>query len=397
MSYILPANRRPLRGTVDLRDLITIMLPTFARREGGYLERAIESVLAQTHRKFEFIVVDDGSTDGSAELIGWYARQDSRVRHVRFDQNVGLPALTLGLAYPQASGDHFAFIFDDCTIVPHHLERLLAALRDAPDTVMAYGQAEARWRNGGSMVVGLPYDAANMRVGNNHIPNVSVMLRREAVETFGWYDPHVLLKRFCDWDLWARIGAQRPPVFVPEILAYEAGTKLPDSLGERVTVFTNLMLRYSRTDRRKALRPESLPSYNPFRADVLSDMSPQDRADLDYLIAEHMLAVGNERGLLTRFATEVPGSPEAKLAIIKNRYLERRVEILSRERNDLQSALLSHAPRFGRQAGGTRRRTPTPCGHNTRPRPAPCAPIWRRNSRALRRMRVRSQRLGWRI
>ncbi len=324
-----------------MNSLVSILLPTFARRDGGYLERAIESVLAQTHVDFEFLIVDDGSTDGSADLIEWYTRQDSRVRHVRFERNIGLPAMTLGLAYAQASGDKIAFIFDDCTIVPHHLERLAGALDAHPEALMAYGQAEAKWMNGGSLIIGQAYDAQNMRKGNNHIPNASVMLRREAIDTVGWYDPHVLLKRFCDWDLWLRIGERAAPVFIPEILAFESGTNLKDSLGERVTVMRDLMLRYSRTARSEALRPERLSAYDPFRTDIPMTLSPQDKVDLDQLTIEHFISVGNNEELLSRFGQEYSGTDDAKLAKIRARYLDRRVKTLATERNELQYALLS--------------------------------------------------------
>lgn len=323
-----------------MNSLVSILLPTFARRAGGYLERAIESVLAQTYVNFEFLIVDDGSTDGSADLIEWYTRQDSRVRHVRFERNIGLPALTLGLAYAKSSGDKIAFIFDDCTIVPHHLERLTRTLDAHPEALMAYGQAEAKWMNGGSLTIGQAYDAINMRKGNNHIPNASVVLRRKAIDTVGWYDPHVLLKRFCDWDLWLRISGHSTPVFVPEILAYESGTNLKDSLGERVTVMRDLMLRYSKTPRSEVLRPESLSSYDPFRSDILPNLSTQDRADLDQLIIEHFISVGNNEELLGRYGQEFSGTRDAKLAMIRARYLDRRVKTLAVERNELQYALL---------------------------------------------------------
>jgi glycosyltransferase involved in cell wall biosynthesis len=326
-----------------MKPLVSIFLPTFRRRLGGFLEQSIESVLNQTYKEFELIVADDGSTDGSADLIAWYARSDSRVKHIRFERNIGLPALTLGLCSNKANGSLYAFVFDDCTLMPYHLERLTEAFDANPAAAMVYGQAEAHWKNGRSTIIGQPYSAFDMRVGNNHIPNVSVMLRRSTVAQFGWYDPHVILKRFCDWDLWLRIGTERQPVFVNEVLAHENGTKLTDSLGEQVTVHTDLMLRYSRTDRNDSLLPQRLPSYDPLRTDVLHNMSEEDISNINYLILEHLLAIKDDDAILARFGR---GSSEDQgtIAEIERRYLKRRLQIVSEERNGMQQTLLALRP-----------------------------------------------------
>ena len=326
-----------------MSDRVSILLPTHARRAGGYLERSIESVLAQTHGDFELIVIDDGSTDGTADLIAWYARQDSRVSTLRFEQNVGLPALTTGAGYLQTTGDFVVATFDDCVLLPHHLERLLAALRADPAALMAYGQIETHWMAGGSVVIGAPYDAHHMRIANNHIPNACVMLRRQAVERFGWYDPHVLMKRFCDWDLWLRIGSTRAPTFVAEVLAHEFGTGLPDSLGERVTVFRDLMLRYSRTLRDDLLMPGELEKYDPFRLDVGLALSEQDIQDLEFLVLEHLLTIGDEDFLLRRFPYSAP-DPSAAVNGLRAKYLDRRLAMVGKERNSMQHELLSLRP-----------------------------------------------------
>ena len=69
--------------------LVSIFLPTHARCRGGMLQRSIESVLKQTYDHFELFVCDDASTDGSQELIAEYVGRDSRIRHLRFEPQVG--------------------------------------------------------------------------------------------------------------------------------------------------------------------------------------------------------------------------------------------------------------------------------------------------------------------
>src|SRR5262245_55477504 len=72
---------------------VSVVLPTWRRNAGGFLRRALESVLSQSFRDLELIVVDDGSTDGSRELVLDLQKRDPRIVYVRHEINSGLPAL----------------------------------------------------------------------------------------------------------------------------------------------------------------------------------------------------------------------------------------------------------------------------------------------------------------
>ena len=68
--------------------LVSILLPTF--NMGKYLNRSIESLLSQTFEDFELIVINDGSTDETAELLAFYAQKDPRIIIVNNSENLGL-------------------------------------------------------------------------------------------------------------------------------------------------------------------------------------------------------------------------------------------------------------------------------------------------------------------
>src|SRR2546426_1073796 len=88
------ADQTVLRSSnAPVAPLVSIVLPTYRRYRSGQLQRALESVLTQTFEDFEFLVIDDGSTDGSADLIEKLRAQDARVVHVRHERNCGLPGL----------------------------------------------------------------------------------------------------------------------------------------------------------------------------------------------------------------------------------------------------------------------------------------------------------------
>src|SRR5262249_25607593 len=81
-------------------ETVSVLIPVY--NGATYLEAAIESIRRQTHRDFEFIIVDDGSTDGSGELLQRIAPQDSRIRVVRGTHEGGVAARNRGLALARA-------------------------------------------------------------------------------------------------------------------------------------------------------------------------------------------------------------------------------------------------------------------------------------------------------
>jgi len=273
---------------------VSILLPTFARFRGGFLQRAVESALAQTWTNFELIVVDDGSLDGSNEYLAAVAARDTRVRHLRLEQNIGLPALTLSMAYKLASGEYFAWLFDDCELTPTHLETLVAALQENSGWAMAFGIAEATLSDDTHVRIGSPVIRERLADGHNDIPNVGVLLPRSTIERFGWYDPHVLLKRLCDWDLWARIAQEAEIGFVDQVVAIEHGPRLPESLGRTNLLDSSLALRYSRTSRNDRLQPEQLQHSDAFRRDILTDITSDETRDLEYILFEHAFTTLDE-------------------------------------------------------------------------------------------------------
>ncbi|HVF32741.1 MAG TPA: glycosyltransferase [Acidimicrobiales bacterium] len=110
--------------------LVSVMIPAYEAE--AYLGEAIESVLAQEHRRLEVIVVDDGSTDGTGEV----ARRYPEVRYHRQD-NAGNGAAR-NAAVELATGDYFAFLDADDRFVPATVSTLLAAFDRDPGLVVAY-------------------------------------------------------------------------------------------------------------------------------------------------------------------------------------------------------------------------------------------------------------------
>lgn len=107
-------------------ELISVIIPVY--QVEAYLPRCIDSLLAQTQKAFELILVDDGSPDGCGEICESYAARDARVRVIH-QQNGGLSAArNAGLA--AAQGAWIAFVDSDDWVAPDFLSRMLAAGED---------------------------------------------------------------------------------------------------------------------------------------------------------------------------------------------------------------------------------------------------------------------------
>lgn len=115
--------------------LVSVVIPVYNAER--YLEEAISSVLAQSNVRTEIILVDDGSTDGSAAVA---------LRHCPpakyFAQSNGGPAAALNTGASHATGDYLAFLSADDIWLPQKLEWQLAALSDDPECEMVFGHMQ---------------------------------------------------------------------------------------------------------------------------------------------------------------------------------------------------------------------------------------------------------------
>jgi polyisoprenyl-phosphate glycosyltransferase len=117
-----------------MKPAVSVILPVHNRAD--VLGRAIQSVLDQHLREFELIVVDDGSTDGTSELLDELAAQDPRLRVVHLSRTFGhQPALTAGL--DRARGDAAVMMDADLQDPPEVIPELLAAWQEGAEVVVA--------------------------------------------------------------------------------------------------------------------------------------------------------------------------------------------------------------------------------------------------------------------
>lgn len=220
----------PSRDYQSVKPEVSVLLPTFRRAKSGLFEKAVQSVLHQSFENLELIIIDDASTDGTADLIARFMKEDARVSCIRHQYNIGLPAISEYEGYMRARGEYIAFIFDDNEWEPRALEETISLMKERR-VKACYGRAHIFYEEGKYVEIGNAYDGNVSRLYcSNFIANGAVVLNRDVIEDVGLYDPHVALMRNCDWDLWRRI-TQKYTLFESGIyFTNEYGSLLSDSL-----------------------------------------------------------------------------------------------------------------------------------------------------------------------
>jgi glycosyltransferase involved in cell wall biosynthesis len=197
--------------------LVSVVIPAYNR--AAVLGRAIDSVLQQSLGDLEIIVVDDGSSDGTAAQA---ARcDDPRLRVLRHDTNRGAAAAR-NTGIRAAAGGVIAFLDSDDEWLPEKLERQVAALQRAPEDVLmsttGYWMLRERSREIRERTPKNVKDwGAALRSGCVLSPGSTAMIRREAFAIHGLFDEE--LRRLEDWDWLLRYVAKHDILVVPEPLA----------------------------------------------------------------------------------------------------------------------------------------------------------------------------------
>jgi hypothetical protein len=179
---------------------VTVLMPVYNGEQ--HLGEAIESILGQTFRDFEFLIVNDGSTDRSVEIIDSYA--DARIRLVHNETNSGL-IFTLNRGLELARGAYVARMDCDDISLPERLARQVAFMDGHPDVGICgawfrkFGLGKdkvVRWQTAPDGIrCGLLFDAM--------VGHPTVMMRSELIRKFGLrYDP--ACKNAEDFELWVR-------------------------------------------------------------------------------------------------------------------------------------------------------------------------------------------------
>lgn len=200
------------------KPLISVYMPVW--NAATYLPAAIESILSQTFTRFEFIIIDDASTDDSWKIIKKYTRLDKRIRAYKNKINLGV-SLTSNIAIAHARCQYLARMDADDISVSNRLEKQLAYLKKHKKTVLVGGQCTLV--NEQNQVIGTksfptnPQKVKNMMFWAVPTQQGYMMVNRSLLpKKFNWYEP-------------SKRSAEEVDLYF-QLIKYGDITNLPDNL-----------------------------------------------------------------------------------------------------------------------------------------------------------------------
>lgn len=183
---------------------LSIVIPCY--NSSRWLSETLQSILAQTRADWEAVVVDDGSTDSSSEIVRSFAARDTRIRLVR-QANAGRPAAR-NKGAQVTRGRFICFLDADDLWDPRYVEIMVRALEGKPKISGCVCESLLFSDTGKSRLGPLPGDGKPLVEVDDILTNSgwgihAVVIRREAFDRAGRFDEQ--FKNAEDWDLWLRL------------------------------------------------------------------------------------------------------------------------------------------------------------------------------------------------
>jgi len=236
--------------------LVSVQMPN--RNNEAFLREAIESVLNQSHTTFEFLVVDDASTDGSWELIQQYASSDSRMRVAHNSEQLGIVYTRNKLFSLSSPHVNYYAIFDSDDIC--HVKRIarqVEFLENNPDygivgsniTVIDSHSKSLGTRNYSEQVGSEIYLKAPFA-------HPSIMIRKSLIEQFGGYSPE--FEACEDWELYFRLlSSTRGHNIQESLLSYRLSENQQKAQKLKLTLQNSIKLKWQKMLRAGYFHPKA--------------------------------------------------------------------------------------------------------------------------------------------
>jgi len=190
---------------------VSVVLPTYNQAE--YLPQALDSVLNQTWRDYELIVVNDGSTDDTPRILDEYQqRYGFAVIH---QENQKLPR-ALNTGFRLARGQYLTWTSSDNVMLPHMLEVLVDALDCHPQVGLVYADWEIIDEHGTVIGAAQTLDFDRYLLMRTNYIRACFLYRRACQDAVGLYDPEYIHAE--DWEYWLRLSRRFRMMRVPQVL-----------------------------------------------------------------------------------------------------------------------------------------------------------------------------------
>ncbi len=260
----------------------------------SYIYEAMESILSQTFKDFEFIIIDDSSTDNTWEIINQFS--DRRIRKLRNPKNLGY-SISLNKAINISQGKYIARQDADDISLPERLEKQVSYLEKHPEVVLLGTSAEIMDEEGvvfytPPVITGKSKVKEILFAGENPFFHGSVMMRKSCLKEVGGY--RTILEPAEDFDLWLRMAEKYEVDILPERLYRYRITPHAVSIKKRNKQIQSYLWAKRFFEERKEKGKDYLQQYG--RLPPPSPVPPETYARRLYFWGSKMFCAGYYRG-----------------------------------------------------------------------------------------------------
>ena len=201
----------PINTIASSNALVSVVLPVY--NQEAYLPASLDSVFTQTYMNYELIVVDDGSTDSTPEILAEYQQQHRFI--VIRQSNAGLPG-ALNTGFTKAQGEYLTWTSSDNIMLPDMLQVLVQGLDSDRTVGLVYADRYLIDDDGNDLgLLNVPdYDPYLLL--HTDLVQCCFLYRRECMTQVGLYDPEFVYGE--DWEYWIRISQFYAMKRVPKAL-----------------------------------------------------------------------------------------------------------------------------------------------------------------------------------
>lgn len=236
---------------------ISICIPTYNGQK--FLETCLKSAIGQTYKDIEIVVVDDGSTDGTCDMVTNYASKDTRIKLFRNEKNIGLVP-NWDRCIEISTGEWIKFLFQDDALAPDCIEVMVNAL-SADDKIVSSGrrlildesldEATKKYSINETLTFerlgiksDLPVFILPEKITSLTMKNIStnfigeptvIMFKKEVVKALGTFNPDLI--QICDFEYFLRIASNYGIKYIPKPLTYfrvHKGSASTSNISERM-------------------------------------------------------------------------------------------------------------------------------------------------------------------
>lgn len=226
---------------------VSVFIPTYNQK--NFVQEAIESVLIQDYHNLDLIIGDDGSTDGTQEILLQYkAKYPELVKLILSENNYGITANCNNIL-KECTGEYIAMFAGDDIWLPGKIHKQIECMHNNMDAVLCYTRVEAFNSQDGAMLYIAPFKDFDPNNQDDTISfsyalgatGPSFVIRRSAIPTNG-FEP--LITNVSDWLFWIEVLTKGRAVFIDEVLAKYRRHENNISLREEVILTEHILTLY---------------------------------------------------------------------------------------------------------------------------------------------------------